>query len=855
MLRSIALLAVLALATAAAAPSRSDEKAVLAAYAALEKALLASDAAALARILAPDFHLRRPNGTLENSAAYVDEAARSPGLNVSSVRLEVTALSVDGASARATVTCTYRGTYAPNGSGRPVRYVAHLTDEWRARGGVWRLQTTAVHDETSYVDGKVVEENREPAPAAPKPADVRAGYARMASAIVRGDRAAFAAVLAPDFQARDTDGAVKSRDAYAKEQAEPTPGVTISAVDYAVTALSSRAATARATVTVTFTGTYSAGGAAKPLRGVWHVTDDWTHAGGAWRLRSTAVHDRVWYVDGKTIEERREQPPPSNAAIAELHRRAVVLPSLALDTPPDAFGGIGAAIGDARIVGMGEGSHGTAEFFAFKTALFKYLVEKKGFTVFAMEANWGTGLAVDRFVKGGRGTAQQAVATLGFWTWDTPEVVDLVQWMHDYNAAPGTHPILTFAGIDMQDPMGAVLFLADYVRERAPERYAGIAPALGCIAGSVAHAAAKPAAGCRERVAAAQEMLDSLGDAPDAALARHAAATILQYVDYTVAARDVGTQTRDEAMAANVEWLAEQHAGEKIAVWAHNGHVGTASELSYRAMGTYLRRAFGAGYYTIGQTFGGGTVRGIASGRGLEAVAVPLNPNDTLVRLFASLNAAAFLDLRGLPPGSALAEFFATQRSVDVIGALLDPSDPPAAMAMNVPQAFDGLVYVPKSTAAASGIDFSNMRRIVRAGGADWVVSGVGFDDVAVRAAASQATMTNADPRNVAFDDLLQRFDAASYRGKTVRVTGEARAGDLLGFYMPEARADGGGAFARAPIVDTANAGAWTPFSMTLSVPPNAQAIDAGVWAEGLGSVEVRDVRIEVAQPAHELRP
>ena len=124
---------------------------------------------------------------------------------------------------------------------------------------------------------------------------------------------------------------------------------------------------------------------------------------------------------------------------------------------------------------MGEGSHGSSEFFAFKDRLFRYLVEKKGFTIFAMEAAWGAGLNVDRYIKGGRGTAKEAVASLGFWTWDVPEVVNLVRWMRDYNAQLGRHSILSFVGVDMQDPMGAVRLpgpLSPFARPRRSHRRA-----------------------------------------------------------------------------------------------------------------------------------------------------------------------------------------------------------------------------------------------------------------------------------------------------------------------------------------------------------------------------------------------
>jgi erythromycin esterase len=622
----------------------------------------------------------------------------------------------------------------------------------------------------------------------------------------------------------------------------------VSSVQLTVTQLAVRGDDARAQATYTFAGTYSSNKIATPFRGVRDVRDDWTLTAGGWKLRSRTVHDEISYVGGKLVEDNREQIAPTQAAIAELRRRAVVIRTLALDADPDQFAAIGKAIGNARIVGMGEGTHGTSEFFALKNRLFKYLVERKGFTIFAMEAYWGAGLNVDRYIKGGRDTARQAVASLGFWTWNTPEVVDLVQWMHDYNAAPGKHPILSFVGIDMQDPMGAIGYLAAYLHTHDTTE-AGVArEALACSADAVANPDAKPPSECRQRVTALEQQLTALNNVPDVAMARQAATNILQYLDYAGQPQDAEVTIRDREMAANVEWVAAQYPDAKIAVWAHNGHVGTTPELSYRPMGSYLRQAFGSTYYVIGQTFGSGTVRAFVSGEGLQPVRVPLNSGDTTVELFAPLNAVGFIDVRRLPAKSALKAFFATQHGVSEIGSMMDKAHPGGGMPMVVPKSFDGLVYMPTSTASVSAVDARHMKREIHENGADWTIFGLEFDDVTVSTNPMGATLTNNDALNVSSSFLTRRFDAKPYVGKHITMTGEVRADNLLGYVLPFTQVTASDASAlsalRGKVIEIPKGGGWVPFTQTVEVPENASFVDAGFMAEGFGSVEVRNLRI-----------
>ena len=676
---------------------------------------------------------------------------------------------------------------------------------------------------------------------------IRAAYVTLQNALLTNDAAALSSLLAPQFKHYDIDGSVENRDAYVTEQIANTPGLTIASLKVDVDSLTVRGSGADAKTTYTIVGTFANKSAPKPLRAEMHLADEWTLVGKTWKLRSITVRDVVSAVDGKVVEEQHTQTSPSRAAIAELRRRAVVIPTLALDADPDQFAGIGAAIGDARIIGMGEGTHGTSEFFAFKNRLFKYLVERKGFTVFAMEANWGAGLDVDRFIKTGRGTAQQAVASLGFWTWNTPEVVDLVRWMRDYNAAPGKHPVLSFVGVDMQNPMGAIGYLAGYLRVHDPTEVASARQALQCSADATAKYDAKPTPDCRAQVAALGQALAAL-NAPDVAIAQEAATNILQFLDFEGQPNDAQVELRDRDMASNVQWLAAQDSDAKIAIWAHNGHVGTTPELSYHSMGGYLRHVFGSAYYVIGQTFGSGTVRAVVSGHGLQAVRVPPNPHDTIVQAFAPLNAMAFLDLRSLPAASALHGFFSTQHSVSETGALMDPAHPDHGMPMVVPKSFDGLVYMPTSTAAVSATNAFHMQRAMRDNGGDWDVGGLAFDEVTASTTARGAVLTNGDPLNASPNYLLRRFDAKPYAGKSVTMSAEVRDDGLVGFVAPIIEAKHANAsvaaMASGQAVGPPKGGGWVAMTQTLVVPDGASYIDAGFTAEGFGSVEVRNLQI-----------
>lgn len=106
-------------------------------------------------------------------------------------------------------------------------------------------------------------------------------------------------------------------------------------------------------------------------------------------------------------------------------------------------------IGDARIVSLGEATHGTREFFQMKHRILDYLAEEMGFRLFAMEATWPEMNRIDDWVHGGEGDPAVLLSGQYFWTWNTQEVMDLITWAREFNSGRPPEDHVSVLGFDM----------------------------------------------------------------------------------------------------------------------------------------------------------------------------------------------------------------------------------------------------------------------------------------------------------------------------------------------------------------------------------------------------------------------
>ncbi|HLL45960.1 MAG TPA: erythromycin esterase family protein, partial [Longimicrobiaceae bacterium] len=111
---------------------------------------------------------------------------------------------------------------------------------------------------------------------------------------------------------------------------------------------------------------------------------------------------------------------------------------------------LGRIVGNARVVGLGEATHGTREFFRMKHRVLEYLVKERGFNTFAIEATWAECERINDYVHGAPGDPRKLLSAQRFWTWNTQEVLDMIEWMRRHNQNPGRAPRVSFHGFDMQ---------------------------------------------------------------------------------------------------------------------------------------------------------------------------------------------------------------------------------------------------------------------------------------------------------------------------------------------------------------------------------------------------------------------
>jgi erythromycin esterase len=104
---------------------------------------------------------------------------------------------------------------------------------------------------------------------------------------------------------------------------------------------------------------------------------------------------------------------------------------------------------------------------SLKHRLLEYCVSELGFTIFGIEASYPECLRINDYVLHGTGNPLDALASQRFWTWDTEEVLALIEWMRVWNSAHARK--VKFYGFDMQFPTEAALRLLDYLKRVAPD--------------------------------------------------------------------------------------------------------------------------------------------------------------------------------------------------------------------------------------------------------------------------------------------------------------------------------------------------------------------------------------------------
>lgn len=381
-------------------------------------------------------------------------------------------------------------------------------------------------------------------------------------------------------------------------------------------------------------------------------------------------------------------------------------------------------IGDARIVLLGEASHGTHEFYQWRSLITQRLIAERGFTLMAVEGEWADSYRVHQFIQGPAQDSIQAVQLLRqynrwpTWMWGNYEIASLITWMNQYNQQQPAAKKAGFYGLD-------VYCLWESMQELMP--YAQGSQTIVPIAQKVnqcfrpfsadpmqyAYAVAKNSAECRTQTENLwQAVLKHTGNqtatSDEHFLLQQNALVALngeRYYRTSVSSYPGSWNVRDQHMEQTLERLLEwQGPDAKIIVWAHNTHVGDARYTDMAAggmvnLGQLARENYGKEkVYIVGfGTYTGTVIASNTWGGPIQTMKVPKAQKGSIEALLHASGAGNKILFSNELTQAGL---FKTQIGNRAIGVEYDPGNEQGNYVPSViPQRYDAFIFIDRSTA------------------------------------------------------------------------------------------------------------------------------------------------------------
>lgn len=321
-------------------------------------------------------------------------------------------------------------------------------------------------------------------------------------------------------------------------------------------------------------------------------------------------------------------PAPSPAETAWLRASARPLRLGSPATEAADLAALGTALASARLVGVGEVTHGSHESYALHDRIIRYLMGQKGFTGLALEASPVACAALTEYVRTGRGDPARLLAALD--GWPAAELLDLVRWLRAYQQAHPATPLL-LAGLDVQQPelaLAALGQLATADDDFAQTRLRQLARLLAAYPHPAAddpdlrRAPDQPhdslLAPLRRLVAELSAGLDTrakLRGRPvsltQLARQRYYLRLVEQGATWRWLSFGLAFNYRQACLAENAQYLSQTEgpagAPARLVLWASNTAVAKALGPEEHPMGEWLRATLGTGYIALGLALGQGS--------------------------------------------------------------------------------------------------------------------------------------------------------------------------------------------------------------------------------------------------------
>jgi len=388
-----------------------------------------------------------------------------------------------------------------------------------------------------------------------------------------------------------------------------------------------------------------------------------------------------------------------------------------------------ARIGDARVVLLGEATHGTSEFYQMRARITRELILRRGFRMVAVEADWPDAARINQYVHHAPVRQQQWNAFTRFptWMWRNRETLELVEWLRAYNAEVRDPQLRAgFYGLDLYSLFTSIHAVIEYLGGVDPAMAAVARQRYGCLTPWENDPAVygRVALGDPYRICE-QPIVEMLGDLLkrrieyserdgdrffDAIQNARLIAAAEQYYRVMYYGTVESWNLRDQHMFDTLERLLEfQGVGGKAIVWAHNSHVGDASatEMGTRGehnVGQLSRNRFGGAAYLVGFGTDRGTVAAASDWDGpMEIKKVRPAHERSYERLFHESGVAACAVHLRAPRRQAVRDELAPARLERAIGVIYRPQSELEShyFQASLPRQFDEYIWFDETKAVS----------------------------------------------------------------------------------------------------------------------------------------------------------
>lgn len=307
-------------------------------------------------------------------------------------------------------------------------------------------------------------------------------------------------------------------------------------------------------------------------------------------------------------------------------------------------------IGDRKVVMLGEASHGTHEFYTWRTAITKRLIHEKGFRFIAVEGDWPDCYRINRFVKGYKDAGSSSREVLEqfdrwpTWMWANWEIDALAEWLKDLNQGLPADQKIGFYGLDVYSLWDSMREMMSYLEKEDPQAAQAVKNAIQCFEPfeEREHMYARYSLtehSCREKVIALLKEVrmkaQFLNGDREAGFNTEQNAWVVanaeKYYRAMVGFDNESWNVRDRHMMETLDRLMQFHGKKaKAIVWEHNTHIGDARATDMKRagmvnIGQLAREEYGINeVYLVGfGSYSGTVIAGNEWGAPMQEMEVP----------------------------------------------------------------------------------------------------------------------------------------------------------------------------------------------------------------------------------------